>query len=65
MAHELPKKAVPMGGKMEMCVRLDTRQSARPWRFRRLARDERGAELVEAVLVFPLLLALIIGVFWL
>ncbi len=48
-----------------MCVRLDTRQSARPWRFRRLARDEQGAELVEAVLVFPLLLALIIGVFWL
>ncbi len=54
-----------MEGKREMCVRLDTRQSARPWRFRRLARDERGAELVEAVLVFPLLLALIVGVFWL
>ncbi len=48
-----------------MCVRFDTRQTAWPWRFRRLARDERGVELLEAALVFPLLLALLIGVFWL
>jgi len=38
---------------------------ARLRRSGRLAREERGVELVEAALVFPLLLALIIGVFWL
>jgi len=54
-----------MEGKREMCVPSDTRQTAWPWRFRRLARNERGVELLEAALVFPALLALLIGVFWL
>src|SRR5712692_8523249 len=65
MADELQYKAVPMGRKREMCVRLGTRQAARPWPFRWLARDERGAELFEAALVLPILLTLLLGMFWL
>src|SRR5712692_5966083 len=65
MADELQYKAVPMGRKREMCVRLGTRQIVRRWHFRWLARDERGAELFEAALVLPILLTLLLGMFWL
>jgi Flp pilus assembly protein TadG len=54
-----------MGQEGEMCVRLDTRQAARPWPFRWLARDERGVEVLEAALVLPILLTLLLGMFWL
>ena len=65
MANELPTKSVPMGQERGMCVRFDTRQTARPWLFRWLARDERGVEVLEAALVLPILLTLLLGMFWL
>ena len=65
MANELLTKSVPMGQEGEMCVRLGTRQIVRRWHFRWLARDERGAELFEAALVLPILLTLLLGMFWL
>jgi len=48
-----------------MCLHSKTPLCARLRRSGRLAREDRGVELVEAALVFPLLLALIIGGFWL
>ncbi len=47
-----------------MCLDLKTRpRSGRYW-FGRLAGEERGVELFEAALVLPLLLTLLIGIFW-
>jgi Flp pilus assembly protein TadG len=48
-----------------MCLQTKTPVWARLRRSGRLVREDRGVELVEAALVFPLLLALIIGGFWL
>ncbi len=48
-----------------MCLRSETRLLL-GWRvFSLLAVEERGTELLEAALVFPMLLTLLIGVFWL
>src|SRR5713226_1029216 len=65
MEHELPLIKSSAGLKAEMCLHLQTWVRSRLRASRRLVRSERGAELVEAALVFPLLLALIIGGFWL
>jgi Flp pilus assembly protein TadG len=48
-----------------MCVRFDTGQTRRRWPFRWLAGDERGVEILEAALVLPILLTLLLGMFWL
>lgn len=47
-----------------MCLHLRTWVRSRLRASRRLVRSEWGAELVEAALVFPLLLAFLIGTFW-
>ena len=65
MEHELPLIKSSAGLTAEMCLHLQTRLRSRLRASRRLAQEDRGAELVEAALVFPLLLALIIGGFWL
>ena len=65
MEHELPLIKSSAGLTAEMCLHLQTRVRSRLRASRRLVRSERGAELIEAALVFPLLLALIIGGFWL
>ncbi len=65
MEHELPLIKSSAGLTAEMCLHLQTWVRSRLRASRRLVGSERGAELVEAALVFPLLLALIIGGFWL
>ena len=65
MEHELLITKSIAGSTAEMCLHPKTPLWARLRRSGRLAREERGVELVEAALVFPLLLALIIGGFWL
>src|SRR5713226_8658377 len=65
MEHELLLEKSIAGSTAEMCLQPKTPVWARLRRSGRLAREERGVELVEAALVFPLLLALIIGGFWL
>src|SRR5713101_8278924 len=65
MEHELPLIKSSAGLKAEMCLQTKTPVWARLRRSGRLVREDRGVELVEAALVFPLLLALIIGGFWL
>src|SRR5713226_9001652 len=65
MEHELLITKSIAGSTAEMCLHPKTPVWARLRRSGRLAREERGVELVEAALVFPLLLALIIGGFWL
>jgi len=65
MEHELPVKKSIAGSTTEMCLHPKTPVWARLRRSCRLAQEDRGVELVEAALVFPLLLALIIGGFWL
>src|SRR5712692_9123683 len=65
MEHELLLNKGNLGLTVEMCLHLQTWVRSRLRASRRLVRSERGAELVEAALVFPLLLALIVGGFWL
>ncbi len=65
MEHELLITKSIAGSTAEMCLHPKTAVWARLCRLSRLTREDRGVELVEAALVFPLLLALIIGVFWL
>src|SRR5712692_5811011 len=65
MEHELLITKSIAGSTAEMCLHPKTPVWARLRRSGRLAREDRGVELVEAALVFPLLLALIVGGFWL
>jgi len=65
MEHELLITKSIAGSTAEMCLHPKTAVWARLCRLSRLTREDRGVELVEAALVFPLLLALIIGGFWL
>ena len=46
-----------------MRIRLVT-QAARPRPFRKRFRDNRGVELFEFALIFPILFSLLIGMFW-
>ncbi len=65
MEHELLITNSIAGSTAEMCLHPKTPVWARLRRLSRLAREDRGVELVEAALVFPLVLSLIIGGFWL
>src|SRR5712692_11479844 len=65
MEHELLITNSFAGSTAEMCLHPKTAVWVRLRRSGRLAREDRGVELVEAALVFPLVLSLIIGGFWL
>ncbi len=47
-----------------MCHHLDTRAQPHPLSCRRRLAEEKGAELVEAAFVIPMLLMLLIGMIW-
>ncbi len=64
MERELPLKLTPARHRGEMCIRLETRVPGGRPITGRLTREDRGAELVEAALVLPLLLTLLVGVLW-
>jgi len=64
MEHELPLMMRRAGLTVEMCLHLRTRVRSSLRASRRLPAGERGSQLVEAALVLPLFLALVVGVFW-
>lgn len=64
MARELRHMAASEGFEGEMCVDLGTTTTCNRRLFGRLIAEERGVELVEAALVFPLLFMLLIGLIW-
>ena len=47
-----------------MCLHLKTRMRAKQRLLGRLATDARGAEILEAAIVLPILLTLLIGTVW-
>ncbi len=65
MELELPIRVVPARRTTLVCLDLKTRpRSGRYW-FGRLGGEERGVEILEAALVLPILLTLLIGIVWL
>ncbi len=65
MERELPLAKGPARQRGKMCLHLKTPVRSKPRLPGRLATDARGAEILEAAIVLPILLTLLIGTVWL
>jgi Flp pilus assembly protein TadG len=61
---ELHVVGVERGFLMPKCLQKEIASGARGTLLRRLVSDKRGQELVEFALIFPILIMLLMGIFW-